>query len=107
MMTTAWLRAFYDYGKILADKYYTSCNRFSCRETTMTIPTQEALEKGYEKLKNLPQKKMLLVLSMIDMLADSVESASSVKLGIADGKYHIPDDINEYDDEIADLFEVH
>ena len=50
---------------------------------------------------------MLLVLSMIDMLADSVESASSVKLGIADGKYHIPDDINEYDDEISDLFEVH
>ena len=28
------------------------------------------------------------------------------KLGLGDGKYKIPDDINAYDDEIAGLFGV-
>ena len=28
------------------------------------------------------------------------------KLGIGDGKYKIPDDINAYDDEIAEMFGV-
>ena len=28
------------------------------------------------------------------------------QLGLGDGKYKIPDDINAYDDEIAELFDV-
>lgn len=36
----------------------------------------------------------------------ATEKPKKRKLGIADGKYKFPDDINAYDDEIAGLFGV-
>ena len=36
----------------------------------------------------------------------SREVSSTVKLGIADGKYNIPDDINQYDEQIEKLFGI-
>ena len=36
----------------------------------------------------------------------SREVSSTVKLGISDGKYHIPDDINQYDEQIEKLFGI-
>jgi hypothetical protein len=72
----------------------------------MTMVTRSALEKGYEKMQNLPQEKLMLVLGIIDQFSEIDSTSSSVKLGIADGKYHIPDDINQYDDQIAEMFGV-
>lgn len=71
----------------------------------MTAITRTTIEKSYEKLMQLPQEKLVLVLQIIDQFAAPV-SGTPVRLGIADGKYHIPDDINEYDDQIAELFGV-
>ena len=48
----------------------------------------------------------MLVLGIIDQFSEIDSTSSSVKLGIADGKYHIPDDINQYDDQIAEMFGV-
>ena len=70
----------------------------------MTMVTQTAIENGYRKMKQLPQNKLILILNMIDQLSDPELSVPTVTLGIADGKYHIPEDINQYDDVIAEFF---
>lgn len=72
----------------------------------MTMVTQNALKQGYEKMCKLPQEKLVLVLSIIDQFSDSPPASRPVQLGIADGKYRIPENINKYDDEIAELFGV-
>ena len=72
----------------------------------MTMVTKSDIEKGYEKMQNLPQEKLILLLGIIDQFSNLSPSESSVTLGIADGKYNIPDNINEYDDQIAELFGV-
>lgn len=72
----------------------------------MTMVTKSDIEKGYEKMQNLPQEKLILLLGIIDQFSNPSPSESSVTLGIADGKYNIPDNINEYDDQIAELFGV-
>ena len=70
----------------------------------MTAITKNAIQQGYEKMLRLPQEKLVLVLGIIDQFSADINASPKVRLGIADGKYHIPDDINQYDDEIAGLF---
>ena len=72
----------------------------------MTMVTKNAIEQGYEKMLKLPQDKLILLLGIIDQFSTSQPSASSVKLGIADGKYKIPDNINQDDDKVAELYGV-
>jgi hypothetical protein len=74
---------------------------------TMTMVTQDAIKKGYEKMLKLPQEQITLLLGIIDQFSATPSLPSStVKLGIADGKYHIPDDINQYDEQIEKLFGI-
>ena len=54
----------------------------------------------------LPQEKLILVLGIIDQFSLDASEPNKVRLGIADGEYHIPEDIHEYDDEIARMFGV-
>ena len=72
--------------------------------------TQAAVERGYQKMIRMPQEKVSLVLALIDQLSagpvEPVLKQSHIKIGIADGEYHIPDDINQYDDDIAEMFGV-
>ena len=70
----------------------------------MVMVTQAAAERGYQKMLRLPQEKLKLVLDIIDQFSTDVSSEPRIKIGIADGKYHIPTDINQYDDEIAGMF---
>lgn len=72
----------------------------------MTMVTKSAIEQGYERMLNLPQDKLVLLLGIIDQFSIPQPSASPVRLGIADGKYNIPDDINQDDDKVAELFGV-
>ena len=72
----------------------------------MTMVTQNAIEQGYKKMQKLPQDKLIILLGIIDQFSDPSSSAIGVTLGIADGKYKIPEDINQYDDQIAELFGV-
>lgn len=72
----------------------------------MTMVTREAIEQGYKKMQELPQEKLVLLLGIIDQFSDISKATTSVKLGIADGKYRIPENINESDDEIAEMFGV-
>ena len=74
----------------------------------MTMITQDAILQGYKKMQNLPQDKLVLLLGIIDQFSDppASDSVPKVKLGIADGKYRIPENINQYDDQIAELFGV-
>ena len=71
----------------------------------MTMATKNDIELGYEKMLKLPQDKLVLLLGIIDQFSAPSSNTSNVKLGIADGKYNIPDDINQNDDEIAELFQ--
>lgn len=72
----------------------------------MAIVTHDAIRQGYEKMLKLPQEQIVLLLGLIDQFSGTSSSSSSVTLGIADGKYHIPDDINQYDDQIEELFGI-
>ena len=73
----------------------------------MTVVTTEAIEQGFEKMRKLSQEQLVLLLGIIDQFSRPAESSpSSIRLGIADGKYHIPDDINQYDDQIAEMFGI-
>ena len=72
----------------------------------MNAITQNAIQQGYEKMLKLPQEKLILVLGIIDQFSADSPASPKVKLGIADGKYHIPEDINQYDTEIAEMFGV-
>ena len=72
----------------------------------MTMVTREAIEQGYKKMQELPQEKLVLLLGIIDQFSGISKATPSVKLGIADGKYRIPENINESDDEIAEMFGV-
>lgn len=70
----------------------------------MTMASQAAIEQGYQKMKNLPQEKLVLILNIIDQFSSDDKKSERIKLGQANGKYHIPDDINQYDAQIAELF---
>lgn len=72
----------------------------------MTMVTKNAIEQGYEKMLKMPQDKLILLLGIIDQFSNSQPTASPVRLGIADGKYKVPDDINQDDEIIAELFGV-
>ena len=72
----------------------------------MTMVTKNAIEQGYEKMLKLPQDKLILLLGIIDQFSSPQPSASPVRLGIADGKYNVPDDLNQDDDKVAELFGV-
>ena len=72
----------------------------------MVMNTNATIEQSYKKMLLLPQEKLSIVLTIIDQFYEEPKrKASKVKLGIADGRYHIPEDINEYDEEIASMFE--
>ena len=70
----------------------------------MTMVTRNAIRQGYEKMLKLPQKKLVLLLEIIDQFSSDAHPANVITLGLADGKYHIPEDINQYDNEIAEMF---
>ncbi|MBQ9685961.1 MAG: hypothetical protein IJ773_03850 [Lachnospiraceae bacterium] len=72
----------------------------------MTMVTQKAIQQGFEKMQKLPHDKLKLLLSIIDQFSSDTSTASTVTLGLAEGKYHIPEDFNQYDDEIAAMFEA-
>ena len=72
----------------------------------MTMVTKNAIEQGYEKMLKLPQDKLVLLLGIIDQFSDPQQTVSPVRLGIADGKYKVPGDINQDDDKVAELFGV-
>ena len=58
----------------------------------MTMVTKNAIEQGYKKMLKLPQDKLILLLGIIEQFSTPQPSASPVRLGIADGKYKVPDD---------------
>ena len=72
----------------------------------MTMVTKNAIEQGYQKMLKLPQDKLVLLLGIIDQFSNPQTSDPPVRLGIADGKYKVPDDINQDDDKVAELFGV-
>ena len=72
----------------------------------MTMVTKNAIEQGYKKMLKLPQDKLILLLGIIEQFSSPQPSTSPVRLGIADGKYNVPDDINQDDDKVAELFGV-
>ena len=62
----------------------------------MTMVTKSDIEKGYEKMQNLPQEKLILLLGIIDQFSNPSPSESSVTLGIADGKYSYSSSYNSH-----------
>lgn len=72
----------------------------------MMMITQDAIQQGYEKMLKLPQEKLALIPGIIDQFSSDSSSTPAVTLGLADGKYHIPENIHEYDREIAEMFGV-
>ena len=69
-----------------------------------SVAFAETLEKAY----TLPDKykdTLAIIINQFCGLASSDTAVNSKKIiGIADGKYHIPEDINAYDDDIVKLF---
>lgn len=65
-----------------------------------------------QKLKAVPEEYFEQVAGFLDLIlkASHMEREEKPKKkpiigGLAEGKYKIPDDINAFDDEIADMFE--
>ena len=66
------------------------------------------LKESFNKMNMLPEGYQNAVITMIEQLYDLAVSnnGKEKKIGIADGEYNIPDDINVYDDEIARMFGI-
>ena len=65
-----------------------------------------------KQLKELPgeyledvSRYVQLLQYKIAVLGQSKEKKKGIIFGLAEGKYKIPDDINAYDDEIAEMFD--
>ena len=67
----------------------------------------DSLQMSISKAYSLPKDYQTALSKIIDQFVEVAASKSSTKksrLGIADGKYQFPDDIDFCNDEIAELF---
>ena len=66
--------------------------------------------QAYELMGQLSDSKLQLIIDVMKNFAPSAKSEhvmlASKRIGIAKGKYIIPDDIDECNDEIAEMFGV-
>lgn len=66
----------------------------------------ETRRKAIDIINTVPEENLPEVINLIVRYEQPEENHNKVRLGIADGKYKIPDDINAFDDEIARMFDV-
>ena len=75
----------------------------------MTAVKEQFMQMLPQNLPGVPDDEVQYMINIL-MKWNRPEEPATVprkrKLGLGDGKYKIPDDINAYDDEIAGLFGV-
>ena len=68
----------------------------------MTVARQRAIDI----INLVPEERLPEVINLIVRYEEPKNNMGKIKLGIAEGKYRIPTDINAFDEEIAELFIV-
>ena len=75
----------------------------------MTAVKEQFMQMLPQSLPGVPDDEVQYMINILVKWNKQEEPTSAPrkrKLGIGDGKYKIPDDINAYDDEIAEMFGV-
>lgn len=63
-------------------------------------------QRAIDIINTMPEEDLPEIINLIINFEQEEKPSGRVKLGIADGKYNIPSDINAFDDEIAGMFNV-
>jgi hypothetical protein len=63
-------------------------------------------EQAVELLDILPDDRVEIIIKVMQGFITPVSESDSKRIGVAKGKFDVPDDIDECNDEIAEMFGV-
>jgi hypothetical protein len=63
-------------------------------------------EQAVELLDILPDDRVEIIIKVMQGFITPVSDSNSKRIGVAKGKFDVPDDIDECNDEIAEMFGV-
>jgi hypothetical protein len=63
-------------------------------------------EQAVELLDILPDDRVEIIIRVMQGFITPVSDSESKRIGVAKGKFDVPDDIDECNDEIAEMFGV-
>jgi hypothetical protein len=63
-------------------------------------------EQAVELLDMLPDDRVEIIIKVMQGFITPVSESDSKRIGVAKGKFDVPDDIDECNDEIAEMFGV-
>jgi hypothetical protein len=63
-------------------------------------------EQAVELLDILPDDRVEIIIRVMQGFITPVSDSNSKRIGVAKGKFDVPDDIDECNDEIAEMFGV-
>lgn len=63
-------------------------------------------EQVIKKVVGLSDDNLIFLSNMIDKYMRPVQSTMSKRIGVAEGKFVVPDDFDDCNDEIAEIFGV-